>query len=141
MCIYNATTFLNEYPFDHYECVFALVNYDGNYEDKVNITAANTSMEYKTENEEFTFLFSNISYHEEEYYRVKLISWQIYLHQYCICLDKLGLLKYLYLLENNSTCLNRIRAISGICQKNTVHAGGQRAAKGANQKKQESCRN
>ena len=32
-------TYLDDYPFDHYECEFQIINMDGNYRDKVNLTA------------------------------------------------------------------------------------------------------
>ena len=56
--IWCNTTYLDDYPFDHYECPFSLINSDGNLQDKVIMESFPFEDEIKLKREEFDFLFT-----------------------------------------------------------------------------------
>ena len=52
------TTYLDDYPFDHYECAFSLINSDGNLDDKVIMEILMLDQNITLKREEFDYLFT-----------------------------------------------------------------------------------
>lgn len=58
--IWCNTTYLDEYPFDHYECNFEYQNSDGNGPDKVNLISKSHKLNKEIKSEEFNVVCGKV---------------------------------------------------------------------------------